>query len=61
MGNCTYLHARLLGYRIRRTCGEPVYTRLRMKLPGHRVYGERFSASQQRFKLPACGGPFRYI
>jgi hypothetical protein len=41
-------------------CG-PTYTRLRMRLPRHRLHGHLQPIFQSVFKLPACGRPFDYI
>jgi len=57
MGTCIYRPAHLIAYRVRNRCGEPVYTRLRMKLPA----AHRFGTYHVLFRLPACGGAFDYI
>jgi hypothetical protein len=59
-GSCTYRPARLTAHRVRDRCG-PVYTRLRMRLPRHRLHGHALPVYRDEFRLPACGGPFDYI
>ncbi|HVO54432.1 MAG TPA: hypothetical protein VMT37_08470 [Solirubrobacterales bacterium] len=59
-GVCTWRRAHLLAYRIDRRCG-PTYTRLRMRLPRHRLHGHLQPVYRAVFRLPACGGPFEYI
>jgi hypothetical protein len=61
MGTCIYLRAQLLASRKKSTCGDPVYTRLRLKIPRQRDHGHLFGPINELFKLPACGGPFQYI
>jgi hypothetical protein len=60
MGTCIYRPASLVAYRLRESCGQPVYTRLRMKLPESHRRGYRYPAANVLFKLPACPGVFDY-
>jgi hypothetical protein len=54
-GVCTWRPARLFAYRLRDRCG-PAYTRLRIRLPRHRLHGHRQPAYQALIRAPACGG-----
>lgn len=54
-GVCTWRPARLFAYRLRDRCG-PAYTRLRIRLPRHRLHGHLQPAYQTLIKPPACGG-----
>jgi hypothetical protein len=54
MGSCIFRRAFLVASAIKETCGFPAYTFLKMRLPATRIRGERFSAYQGRFRLPAC-------
>lgn len=58
MGHCVFRRAILVASRIQETCGLPVYTFLKMRLPADSYRGERFSAYQGRFYLPACSTVF---
>lgn len=60
MGTCIYRPASLTAYRVRESCGQPVYTRLRMKLPAVRRGTRRYPAANVLFKLPSCPGVFDY-
>jgi hypothetical protein len=54
MGRCFFRRAFLVASRIKETCGLPVYTFLKMRLPAARSHGQRLPASQGHFNLPAC-------
>ena len=58
MGTCYFRRAHLVASRLRETCGLPVYTSLRMRLPGTRQHGQRLPPTRQRYRLPACSTVF---
>jgi hypothetical protein len=58
MGRCFFRRAFLVASRIEETCGLPVYTFLKMRLPRARSHGQRLPAYQGHFNLPACSTVF---
>ncbi|HEX2266235.1 MAG TPA: hypothetical protein VHH14_08115 [Solirubrobacterales bacterium] len=58
MGRCFFRRAFLVASHIKETCGLPVYTFLKMRLPVDHYRGERLPAYQGHFSLPACSTVF---
>lgn len=58
MGLCYFRRADLVASRIRETCGLPVYTSLKMRLPGTRQHGGYLPPLRVRYRLPACSTVF---
>jgi hypothetical protein len=59
MGLCINLRASLVASRMQHRCG-PVYTRLRMRVPGQRDKGRMYDGFRDVFRLPACRSVFDY-